>query len=137
VRRSGADDLVATRKGRRRRFVLKFSVEYGIWPARDPNSAFEDHDRRRRCLYVARAFSLAAVHHWYEFGVAIRRAGTARGNSDRDSNADASVCSGCRAGVGGANAFACAIEREVAFGDLSNEGSATNEHRSKLRFIYL
>jgi hypothetical protein len=131
VRRSGTDDLVATGKGRRRRAVFEFSVEHGIWPARHTDSAFEDYDRRRRCLYVARAFSFSAVHYRHEFGIAIGRAGPAGCNADRDSNTYASVCAGSRADLDGANAFARAIERQIAKRSQKS-GKEIREHRIDL-----
>ena len=68
MHRPGADDLVATGKGRRGRSLLEFSFEYGVWSAGNAKHPGKSDNRSGGRIHVARALSLAAIHYRHEFG---------------------------------------------------------------------
>ena len=68
-------DPPATRQSGRRRVVLEYAVEHGVWPARHRESACEDHDRRGSSVYVDCVSAGFADTEWFAIGVVVATCG--------------------------------------------------------------
>ena len=86
-------DPAATGQSGRRRVVLEHALEHGFRPARDSESAGEDHDWRGGGVYDNRVDAWFADLQRFAIGVAVG-AGCARSEPESEPGAGATVSTG-------------------------------------------